>query len=218
MTETGRLPDQPTRNLSRQASPEPACTFSQRTCPFCGADGTETVAVYKGSRLRWQACDDCLPVCEGTRTKLLRRLLVPRVTLRPGERNVLVLARTDGSTTGVRVLNRFVPGMSQEVRVPLQSFQSGTCWEDNGRVAMHTVGTGGNEDIVDLCKLIVTNRAVFGSSYADCPFRPCPAAYTVDGLTYWNRALQASYARAANARRDALYVETPPEPIGLPSS
>lgn len=192
---------------------------STDACQFCGAESEETFAMHAGSAFQRRACLTRMPACKGTRTKMLRRLLAPRETLAPGECNVLVLVKKDGGKQDMRVVNRFVRGMSKDVVVPLQSFKSGIYWDNEQCVAIHTVAENGQTAAVDLCKLIITNRPVFGQSYADCPVRPCPSAYTTEGIRYWDRVLQASYVQADNARRDSLFVaeEPPAQPISRPS-
>jgi hypothetical protein len=135
--------------------------------------------------------------------------LSPICKLAVGEFNRLFVRYAngeDGGSSPVRVQNRYGKGMGHSIVLNFESGKNGIGWEEPGRVYMQ--GCREREDGVkatntmSLCKMIVTNRLVFGSSIATCPFEVDPEPYTKQGYQYWVDAIKLCYLRASAAAKD----------------
>ena len=132
--------------------------------------------------------------------------LSPVRELSTGDFNRLFVKRANGDSSCVRVQNRYGKGMGHTIVLDFECASNGIGWEEPERV--YVQGFREREDgtkmfnTMSLCKMIATNRLVFGSSIASCPFEVDPEPYTKQGYLYWVDALKHCYRQACAAAKD----------------
>ena len=128
----------------------------------------------------------------------------PKAELTPGEMNRVKLVSKNKKP--VKVYNRFVRGMCGTVTIDLDNEGNGITW-DRPRQIIVTIRNPSSSCKpktvnLDLCKLIATNREVFGSDWTQCPFTVAGEHYSKRGRKYWENALKHCYWLASNAKKD----------------
>ena len=130
--------------------------------------------------------------------------LDPRERLTPGEMNhVKLVSKTNKP---VKVYNRFVKGMCGAVHLDLESERNGISWDRPSKIVVsikYPTPSKSKTVTIDLCKLIATNREVFGDNWSQCPFDIAREHYSEKGNQYWNNAFKHCYWMALNAGKVA---------------
>lgn len=127
----------------------------------------------------------------------------PAEDLRPGEMNTLILRSK--SDKPVQVYNRFVKGMCGTVLVDLTSENNGIRWDMPSQIIVtlrSPCSLKSKTTSMALCKLIATNREIFGSTWRQCPLEPVYERYSSKGVEYWDNAMRHCYWSASNAGKD----------------
>ena len=127
----------------------------------------------------------------------------PRERLLPGETNRVKLVSK--SSEPVKVYNRFVKGMCGAVLLDLESESNGISWDRPSKIVVsikHPTPCKPKTVTIDLCKLIATNREVFGDDWSQCPFDIAREHYSKRGNQYWTNAFKHCYWMASNASKD----------------